>query len=93
MADINIHNRSDRDQTDFNNFIEYQTTGPIHQQPKPTRPISNTSPDVVITSTNIANRSPIYILDLIGSDHVPIKLTLHCQRSPFETQNISAREI
>jgi len=93
MADINIHSRSDRDKTDFNNFIEYQTTDTIHQLPKPTRPMSNTSPDIVITSTNIGTRCTIDILDLIGSDHAPIKLTLHCQCPPFVTQNIPAREI
>jgi len=53
MADINIHSRTDKEKSDFHDFINLQTTGIIHQLSKPTRPCSNTTPDVVITSMNI----------------------------------------
>jgi len=56
MTDINIHSRPDRKKTNFHDFIEYQTNGTVHQLTKPTRPISNTTPDIVITSTNLLNR-------------------------------------
>ena len=77
MADINIHSRSDQEKRNFRDFIEIQTTGTIHRLPKPTRPISNTSPDVVITSSQLFPRCTIEVLDPLGSDHVPIKLSIN----------------
>ena len=93
MADINFHSRPNRHKLNFSNFIEYQTTGTLHHLPKSPRPISNTTPDIVITSTNIANRSAVEILDLMGSDHAPIKLTVHCNQNPLPQQNVPLRQV
>ena len=76
MADINLHSRPDRHKTRFANFIADHTTAIIHPIPAPTRPISNTTPDVVITSANISGQCAIQVLDLLGSDHAPIKLVI-----------------
>jgi len=77
MTDINIQSRSDRQRNLFMNYIYTQTTGVLQQLPKHTRPTSQTTPDIVIFSPNLINRCHIYVLDTIGSDHVPIKLTIH----------------
>ena len=80
MADINIHSRPDRQKTHFTNFISSHTTGFLHHLPKHTRPVSNSTPDIVITSANLTNRLQIAVLDTLGSDHVPIKLTVDPHR-------------
>jgi len=85
MADVNIHSRSAQDKAHFIDFIELQTTGTIHHIPKPTRSISNTTPDIVITSTTLTNRSTIDVLDLLGSDHAPIKLTIQTHQHTKHT--------
>jgi len=46
------------------------------QTPKQTRPISNTTPEIVITLSNL-NQCQIDTLDPLGSDHIPVKLTLN----------------
>jgi len=92
IAGINIHSRTDREKTNCLNFIEFQTTGIIHKLPQTTRPISNTTPDVVITSTNLTHRCTTEVLDLLGSDHAPIKLTLHCQLRPLPNPNTTPRQ-
>jgi len=50
--------------------------------PKPTRPIYQTTPDIVIMSPNLPNRSQIHVMDTIGSDHVPIKLSIQRRLQP-----------
>jgi hypothetical protein len=82
MADVNIHSRPAREKSDFHDFIELQTTGTIHRIPQPTRPISNTTPDIVITSITLAHHSTINVLDPLGSDHVPVKLTIQSHHHP-----------
>lgn len=81
MADVNIHSRSDRQKDQFRNFITNSTNGILQHLPKPTRPISQTTPDIVILSPNLIHRTHIEVLDTVGSDHVPIKITLHRQPS------------
>ena len=76
MADINIHSRSTRDKDAFHTFITTRTTGTLHHLPKHTRPESGTTPDIVITSVNLTQRCTIHVLDPVGSDHLPIKLTI-----------------
>jgi len=82
MADINIHSRSDRQRAQFINFINTSTNGLLQPLPKPTRPISQTTPDIVILSPNLVNRTQIHVLDTVGSDHVPIKLTIQRRLQP-----------
>ncbi|MBK5646087.1 MAG: hypothetical protein I4N51_02495, partial [Acinetobacter sp.] len=93
MADINYHSRTDRQKTRFNTYITTNTTGEIHKLPRHTRPISNTSPDIVITSTNLTNRCQLEVLDTIGSDHDPIKLTLQCHNQTNYRQQQFIRTI
>lgn len=76
MADINLHSQTPRRRQHFIDFIRTNTTGSLQPLPQPTRPISQTKPDVVIVSHNLTRRLTIEILDTLGSDHVPIKLTL-----------------
>jgi hypothetical protein len=76
MADINIHSRTQREKNAFHRFITSQTSGTIIPLPQPTRPESSTTPDIVIISTNLMSRHHIHVLDLIGSDHAPVKLTI-----------------
>ena len=87
MADINIHSRSDRQKLQFTNYISQQTNGLLQQLPQHTRPTSQTTPDVVILSPNLAQRCHIDVLDNIGSGHVPMKLTIrrHLQPQPPQT--------
>jgi len=61
--------------------------GNIIPLPKSNRPDSNTTPDAVIISTNLNTRHHVDVLDLIGSDHAPIKLIIdiprqHQQQNP-----------
>ena len=76
MADLNLHSRSQQEKDTFRHFILTQTIGSIIPLPKPTRPESNTTPDAVIVSTNLTSRYHVDVLDLIGSDHAPIKLAI-----------------
>jgi len=86
MADINIHSRTDREKTNFSNFIQFQTTGTIHILPQLTRPIWNTTPEFVITSTNLTHRCTIEVLDLLWSDHAPLYLHFTVNADHFQTQ-------
>jgi len=81
MADANIHSRSDRQKDQFRNFITNSTNGILQNLPKPTRPISQTTHDIVNLSPNLINRTQIEVLDIVGSDHVLIKIILHRQPS------------
>jgi len=92
MADINIHSRSDRAKTDFHSFISQQTTGTLHRIPTHTRPISNTTPDIVITSSNLLPNSHLDVLDPLGSDHIPVKFTIDFTR-PNPTTPIIPRQV
>jgi len=82
MVDINIHSRSHHEKEKFQHHIRTQTKGTILQIPNPTRPESNTTSDVVICSTYLIQRCHLSVLDLIGSDHAPIKLTPDSQAHP-----------
>jgi len=59
------------------NFISNSTNGISQPLPKPTRPLTQTTPDIVILSPNLIQRTLIEVLNTVGSDHVPVKNTLH----------------
>ena len=79
MADVNIHSRP---QYEKDEFQEQQTALQLHHHhlPQHTRPCSQTTPDVIITSLNLLKFCAIQVLDNIGSDHVPVKLQLTTHR-------------
>lgn len=87
MADINFHSRSKRAKSKFLDDIETNTHGEFIILPKPTRPVSQTTPDAVIISQTLITYSTIDVLDPIGSDHVPIKLQLEFPGAIQQTQN------
>lgn len=75
MADINLHSRSNAEKQQFRQYVSNTLNVRFHDLPSPSRPISNSSPDVVISfsSLTIAN---LRVLPPFGSDHAPILLDI-----------------
>ena len=76
MADVNIHSRPPQERRDFVDLITNHLHLYLYTLPRHTRPSSQTTPDVVISSLNISNNYQLQVLDSIGSDHLPVLLTL-----------------
>lgn len=85
MADISIHSRYDRQHTQFTTYINISTNGQLQSLLKHSRPISLTQPDIVTLALNFTNRTNFEVIDTVGSDHVPIKVTSHRNSAPQPT--------
>ena len=82
LADVNIHSRTQHQRTTFINFVAHQMHATLHRLPKHTRPESQTTPDIAITSSNLSALSTISVLDPVGSDHLPIEISIPSRPPP-----------
>jgi len=75
MADINLHSRSIAEKQQFRQYVSNTLNARFHDLPSPSRPISNSSPDVVISSSSLTIAN-LRVLPPFGSDHAPILLDI-----------------
>ena len=87
MADINFHSRSNADKQQFRQYINTILNAKFHDLPLPSRPISNTSPDVVISSSSLTVAN-LRVLPPFGSDHAPILLDIAAPNNKKQNNQI-----